>query len=127
MTSKLFVLCILVSTTLQGCNDSFEALGCQWKKPEGYTEKGVPRGYRYSISEKDKLTREIRYLVSTPKMEGILNSSSYEGELILQYYTLPEDSTFSAGTDYIVVSREGFTRVLLIIDEELDTFLVGCK
>lgn len=126
--SNQLARCLLFTLILQGCSDhTFEALGCEWKKPDGYINTVKSPGYVYIEPGSRKSAPFVRYYERDPGEMGLIQSSAKNGVLNLEYYKVPDDAQYLAGDRTIRVVRDGYPGRVVINEEELKTFLVGCN
>lgn len=111
-----------------GCEEqSFSALGCEWQKPEGYTDSPKRVGYERLVPGSRENASSIRYYESDPGKLGELVSDSRVGDLSIEHYKVADDARYSAGARSILITRPDHKGKIAIVEEEYEFFLVKCQ
>ena len=112
-----------------GCeNNSFEALDCEWRMPDGYGP--VPQGLGFWIdyaaaSESKSMILRIEQKSGDADLGDLVDD--YElGELEVSEYVRSGQANYSPGLRSTVIQREGYDEYVWIADEVVNTFLVNC-
>ncbi len=118
----------LALLVMVGCEEqSFKALGCEWQRPEGYTDSPKRMGYERLVPGSRESPSFIRYYYEDPGKQGELLSKDVIGDLIVEHFKVPLNSNYSAGDESFLIRRPGHIGRVIINEEFLETFLVRCQ
>lgn len=128
MSSSTKVLLSVILLVLVGCEEkSFSALGCEWQRPQGYTDSPNRKGFERLVPGSRTAAPSIRYYESDPGRLGNLVSDDLVGSLSIQHYKVADDARYSAGVESVLVRRQDYIGRIAIVEESLETFLMDCQ